>query len=214
MDIWGNLLKAVPAITAAVAIASWLSSWWRTRTWTSLEEAEKVLRRVAELDSHEAGVIARESAAAAAQVLVIELATRAQERARRVAHANGGARLLIATAAEIVALALMALAGVTGFMFALTDNQGFVGDSSRPVLLAYFGGFAVICVVAALMIVRAKIRVWRATPELRGLYRAVAAHKALKVLPDELGMVRRADPERERRSGRRTVQFTWSMGRG
>jgi phosphotransferase system glucose/maltose/N-acetylglucosamine-specific IIC component len=179
---WSTALAVVPAITAGVAVTVAIGNWWRARTWSSLDDARKMLDELSTTKNSLIGEAISEGAAGASTALLLELGTRAQLRAKRVAKRNSGSRFFWTTAG-ISAVALgMGAVGIWGFVATMLGEQ--VVDAPTWSAYVYFGLFGVGCSLICVLFVRERIGIWRRTANLREFFRAISRQDAFLQMHD------------------------------
>jgi len=179
---WSTALAAVPAIAAGVAVLTAIGNWWKARTWSSLDDARKMLEEVSQTENPRVGQEIADRAAEAATGLMLELATRAQMRAKRVARRNDGSHLVWST---------IWLCALAFGMFALC-TWGFVATVLGEAILdvppwgsyTYFGFFGIGSAVIGVMLIRERVGIWRRTENIRGLFKAIGEQGAFLHMRD------------------------------
>jgi hypothetical protein len=175
-------LATVPAITAGVAVMVAIGNWWRARTWSSLDDARKMLDELSSTKDPLIGEAISNEAAKASTALLLELGTRAQTRAKRVAKRNNGSRFIWTTAAVSGASLTAGAIGIWGFVAMLLGEQ--VVNAPTWAAYTYFGLFGVGCSLIGVMLIRDRIGIWRRTTELRDFFRTVSRQVAFLQMHD------------------------------
>ncbi|WP_140403274.1 hypothetical protein [Microbacterium oxydans] len=179
---WSTALAVVPAVTAGVAVLSAIGGWWRARNWSSLDDARKMLEEVSVSKDPRVGSEITDRAAEAATGLMLELATRAQLRAKRVARRNDGSHLLWSTIGACVLVFGMSALCSWGFVATILGES--ILDVPLWATYVCFGLFAAGSAAIGVMLIRERVGIWRRTRSLRSLYKDISWQNTFLHMPD------------------------------